>query len=187
MSAENYNKKDFVRDYILSSNGPDNIDYNKMAQEIMEKSNWGSKSVQNVINYLKKYVYQVMREKDESPYEDQFRKKVVQYLETEKKHSVEEGNKYECGGQNQEIDICSKKGKEVYFNEVKTGVDKHRLQTGIGQLIFHQFGVDFREKYNSTKYHYQLVFPKTVKVDQHFYYGFIDYIKEKCNIDIIFI
>lgn len=153
MVTSNFDKKDFVRDYILRLNGPENINYDKMAQEIMVKSDWSSESVQNVIKYLKNYVWQVMDEKNNPPYEGHFRKKVVKYLESEKNHSVKEGEpKLSCGGQKQEIDIYSEKDGEVYLTEVKTGVDNHRLQTGIGQLIFHQFGVDHRREKN--KYHY---------------------------------
>ena len=180
-------KKDFVRQYIARVNGCDNIDFTAMLNEARSLyKDWTSKKEYDVLRYLKQYVYQISLEEEDPEYENAFREDVIRYLD-KNDHEIEDGEpSQKCGGINQEIDVFSKKDGITYLTEVKGGVDNHRLQTGLGQLLFHQFGIK-QQGDDLTKYVFQLAFPKSFATNKHFYHDFVGYIENKLAIKIIFI
>lgn len=82
---------------------------------------------------------------------------------------------------NQEIDVLSTKDGIIYVTEVKNLVTHHQLQTAIGQLILHQYG-----RRDTDHIVYQAVFPKKYKDHSFFSDELLNYLKNKININIIF-
>jgi len=182
-----FKKKDFVREYIARVDGFDNIDYDEMLREVRPLfKDWESKKDKDIIRWLKQYVYQISIEQEDPEYEKEFWKAVIVFLKNSK-HEVEDGEPpQKCGGINQKIDVLSKKGGITYLTEVKGGVGNYRLQTGIGQLLFHQFGIE-QKSGDLKNYAFQLAFPKLFETNKHFYHEFAKYLKNKAGIKIIFV
>mgnify|MGYP001585008455 CR=1 FL=1 len=77
---------------------------------------------------------------------------------------------------NQEADILAVKFGALYIMELKFMLGNHALQTGIGQLLIHQF---LNRNMDNTYYHstkYWLVLPQDLKQEKHFSPAFLNYL-----------
>ncbi len=109
---------------------------------------------------------------------------VIVYLEKEGHRIIKYNTRTKCDEFSQETDILSVKDGITYITEVKNIVNHHQIQTGIGQIILHQFG---RRKNDEGSIVYQIVFPREFLNYRYFSEIFLEYIDKRLGIKIIFV
>jgi len=127
--------------------------------------------------------YQPATARVEKRFQDE---EVLAFLKNEGHKIINEDTRTRCREFSQEVDILSLKEGVVYVTEVKNIVNHHQIQTGIGQLILHKFA--YQHRYPEREHVvYQLVFPKEFINYRYFTEDFLNYMKGKIGIGIIFI
>ena len=115
--------------------------------------------------------------------EKKFQDEIVKNFLEKNDHKIIYGNtRNKCSEFGQEVDIKSKKDGLTYITEIKNVVNHHQLQTAIGQMTLHQYVLK-----NNDNIVYQIVFPKKFQNWRYFSQDFLNYIKERFSIYIIFV
>ena len=123
----------------------------------------------------------------------QYTKKVEKFLRENEGHKILFNRANRAAGKKQFIDIFSLKEEDrtLFFTEVKGGTDTHKLQTGIGQLLYHRFAIDNLVSRSTVLegyiIKYQLVFPRKFERDEHFTDGLVRFLESKTQIILRFI
>lgn len=107
---------------------------------------------------------------------------VRNFLEKNGHKIIYDGTRSKCPEFSQEVDIKSSKDGLTYITEIKNVVNHHQLQTAIGQIILHNYALR-----NKNDVVYQIVFPQKFQSWRYFSQEFLDYLKERLSISIIFI